>query len=40
MWEPHFLPGVEKKKWSVIAREAPQVVERLINLLDDWQKVK
>lgn len=39
-WKPHFLPGVEKNKWRVIAREAPQVVDRLIDLLDYWQRAK
>jgi hypothetical protein len=31
-----LAPGIEKSKFSLVAREAPGVVVELIKLLDDW----
>jgi hypothetical protein len=36
-WKPEFSPGIDKSKFQVVAREAPQVVAGLIELLDQWK---
>jgi TIR domain-containing protein len=36
-WKPEFAPGIDKSKFQLVAREAPQVVGGLIKLLDEWK---
>jgi hypothetical protein len=36
-WKPEFSPGIDRSKFQLIAREAPQVVAGLIDLLDKWK---
>jgi hypothetical protein len=35
-WKPEFAPGIDRAKFQIVAREAPQLVEALIKLLDEW----
>lgn len=37
-WKPEFSPGIDKSTFQLVAREAPQVVARVIKLLDDWKR--
>jgi hypothetical protein len=36
-WTPELSPGIDKSKFQLVAREAPQVVTGLITLLDQWK---
>lgn len=36
-WTPELSPGIDKSKFQLVAREAPQVVTGLISLLDQWK---
>lgn len=36
-WKPEFAFGIDKSKFQLVAREAPQVVVGLIKLLDEWK---
>jgi hypothetical protein len=36
-WKPEFSPGIDRSKFQLVAREAPQVVAGLIKLLDEWK---
>jgi hypothetical protein len=37
-WKPEFSPGIDKSTFQLVAREAPQVVAGVIELLDDWKR--
>jgi hypothetical protein len=39
-WKPEYLPGIDRSRFQVVAREAPQVVAGLIKLLDDWKHLQ
>jgi hypothetical protein len=39
-WKPEFMPGLDRSRFQVVAREAPQVVAGLIKLLDEWMGLK
>ncbi len=39
-WKPEFLPGIDKSKFQVVAREAPRVISGLIKLLDEWKSLQ
>ena len=36
-WKPEFSAGIDRSKFQLVAREAPQVVTGLIGLLDEWK---
>ena len=35
-WKPEFAPGIDRSRFQLVAREAPQVVPGLITMLDEW----
>jgi hypothetical protein len=39
-WDPKFVPGIDRLRFQAVAREAPQVVAGLIELLDKWKRQK
>lgn len=39
-WQPEFTAGIERSKFSLVAREAPGVVADVIKLLDEWASRK
>jgi hypothetical protein len=39
-WKPEFSPGIDRSKFQLVAREAPQVVTGLIGLLHQWNNLR
>jgi hypothetical protein len=39
-WTPEFLPRIDRSRFQVVAREAPQVVAGVIELLDEWKSLE
>jgi hypothetical protein len=39
-WKPEFLPGIDRRRFQAVGREAPQVVVELARLLDEWKHVR
>jgi hypothetical protein len=36
-WKSEFAVGIDRAKFQVVAREAPEVIGKLIELLDEWK---
>ena len=39
-WKPELLSGIERSRFSIVAREAPDVITDLIKLLDEWSSTR